>query len=170
MADHGTVEVPLWAKDGTIRAYALVDEADADAVLAHRWCLNAGGYAKRAVQHCNRHETILLHRQLMGLGRGDPRRVDHRNLNRLDCRRSNLRLATHAENMQNQADFGNRGPKTSRYRGVTRRKDNGQWQAQAGLGKVHYHLGTYATEDEAARVVAAFRAERMPFSAEAAAA
>jgi hypothetical protein len=101
----------------------------------------------------------------MGLAHGDDRRIDHINRNKLDCRRSNLRLATHAENLQNTA--GNRGT-SSRYRGVTRRRDTGKWQAQAGLNGEYHYLGLFDDEAAAAAASSAFRAANMPFAVEAA--
>lgn len=168
--DSGTVEVPLCARDGSVRAIALIDAEDAERVLAYRWCLHPRGYAQRGVMRGGVRRTVLLHRQIMGLGYGDRREVDHVNRNPLDCRRANLRLATRAENMQNQSSAGNRGATSSRHRGVTFRKDCARWQARAQVGKVPRYLGLFASEDEAAAAVAAWRAEHMPFSAEARAA
>ena len=45
--------------------------------------------------------THYLHREVLGLTPGDGLETDHRNGDRLDNRRSNLRVATRAQNAQN---------------------------------------------------------------------
>lgn len=162
------VEVPLRARDGSVRAVALIDDEDAEWVLAHRWYLQ-DGYARRNVWPDGKYGrciAVQLHRLLLGLEHGDPREGDHVNRDTLDNRRSNLRIATHAQNMQNVARSGNRGS-SSRYRGVGWSKPHRKWKAQAQIGGRKYYLGLFDEEDEAARAVAAFRAEHMPFTVEA---
>lgn len=163
----GTVEVPLRGRDGALRAVALIDAADADAVLAHRWYLDARGYVRRNVPIAGGQgqATVRLHRELMGLTRGDPRKVDHVNHDPLDNRRANLRVCSHAENLQNREG----GYGRSRYRGVIWLKSAGKWQAQVNFGGKNHYLGRFTDELEAARAAAEFRAAHMPFSQEAAA-
>jgi hypothetical protein len=157
-----TVEVPLRGRDGGIRAVAIVDVADAEVVLAHRWNL-ADGYASRSFREGGVVKTELLHRFLMGLRPGDARQVDHRNLDRLDCRRANMRVVTKAQNQQNLAAGGVPGT-SSRYRGVSWNKATGRWRAQAKVAGRKHWLGDFHDEDEAGRVAAAFRAAHMPFA------
>ncbi len=69
----------------------------------------------------------------------------------LDCRRANLRLATHKQNA------ANRGPQknnTSGFKGVAFDKKNGThpWMAFFKLDGIRHHLGYFATPEEAARV------------------
>src|SRR4051794_15318456 len=88
------VAVPLHGR-GVIRAYTLVDLADEPLMRGRRWHLMNTGYAR-----ANRSGGGMdyLHRLLFGLADGDEREVDHINLDKLDNRRGNLRLATRAEN------------------------------------------------------------------------
>lgn len=158
------VEVPLRRRDGTVRAFALVDAADAERVLAHRWHVATKGYAIRNVPGRHR-RSEFLHRFLMGLEHGDPREVDHRNHDKLDCRRANLRVTTRAQNQQNRR----RGYGTSNYRGVSWHVASGHWRARAKLNGREVYLGIFSSEEGAARAAAAFRAEHMPYSSDAAA-
>ncbi len=158
--------IPLRARDGSIRAHAIVDSTDAAWLNQWRWSLCAG-YASRkesrSVSDRPHARTLLMHRVLLGLTAGDPREVDHINRDKLDCRRANLRAVTKAQNRQN---VPGRSGGTSRHRGVFFEKKSGKWRAQVQVaGHIHI-LGSFTTEDEAARVATAFRATHMPYSME----
>lgn len=143
------IRIPLRARDGSVRAYALIDDEDAH-LAAFAWRCH-GSYAARSPG------TVLLHREVLGLVPGDGLQGDHINGDKLDCRRTNLRVGTQALNGQNIL-------RTSRYRGVT--FEAGRWRARATLGGRNKHLGRFNTEQEAAVAAAAFRAQHMPFANE----
>jgi hypothetical protein len=83
-----------------------------------------------------------LHRLILEAQRGEL--VDHLNLNGLDNRRENLRLATKAQNSQNRLAYGKSG-----YKGVT--LDNGRWRSQIFVGGKNLNLGRYKNRENAAR-------------------
>lgn len=139
-------------------AWALVDEADVPLIQDHIWRLHNAGYAHTWVDR-GAHRGMGMHRLIMGLEHSDGLEVDHINGDRLDNRRSNLRVVTHAENAQNHPS--RRG--TSIYRGVYRNK-RGRWIAQGKLNGAVTYLGTYDTELEAARASATWRRANLPFS------
>ncbi len=156
-------KLALHARDGSLRGYATID-----AVNAHRWYLDGRGYVVRALQLPDgRWSARKLHRDLLGLKRGDRRQGDHRNHDLLDNRRSNLRIVTNAQNGQNR-NGAYRGS-TSRHRGVCWAGREAKWRVTACVDGRRFHLGYFDDEQEAAGVAAAFRAEHMPYSAEAAA-
>jgi hypothetical protein len=155
-----TERIPLRTRDGRVRAYALVDADDLPGLSAWRWSYS-GGAAVRAVRIDGRSRTVLMHRQIMGLEHGDPREVDHRNADRLDNRRSNLRVCSHAENHQNRSAVEGA---SSRFRGVCWDRRMGRWQAKVKLNGRTNFLGYYEIEEDASAAVERFRAERMPFS------
>lgn len=136
------VRIPL------TRGYsAVVDTADADRVVAAGpWCAAPNGrtvYAHRRVVRSNGIATTEgMHAFLTGVDR-----TDHVNGDGLDNRRSNLRRATHGQNMANKVRYRNN---TSGFKGVSRRQ-NGRWFAQIQCQGNHRHLGYFATAEEAAR-------------------
>jgi hypothetical protein len=147
--------VPLHAQDGSVRAYSLIDRADAPIAEAYRWWLGGDDYAISLISG----ETIYLHREIMGLTYGDPLVVDHKNRQRLDNRRSNLRVVTKAVNAKNRS----KRVGSSLHKGVYWKKPDplhrtrGKWYARIIIDRKMIHLGGFETEDEAAAAVEAGR-------------
>ena len=159
--DDTTVRVPLRAKDGSVRAYALIDATDADWVNQWRWCLNSNGYAKRRQVVDGRQIMVLLHRELLGLIHNDGLEGDHRNRNRLDNRRGNLRVVTRAENRQNRSS---RVVATSSHRGVYWKAAGQKWAATITVGGKRFHLGYFTNEDDAHKAAQEARSRLMPYA------
>jgi hypothetical protein len=129
---------------------SLVDEADVEALsgfnwlsCVKRWTNKKGEQRERAYALANSpNGVIYMHRFLMNAPKG--LEVDHRNGNSLDNRRSNLRLATHGQNISNQKGWAKSG-----FKGV-RQMRNGRWSATAShSGKTH-RFGQYVTAEDAA--------------------
>ena len=119
---------------------AIVDDQDYEWLSQFKWYYCPVGYAAR--RQNGKH--IYMHRLIAGAKPGEY--VDHINRNKLDNRRSNLRICTRQQNQHNQ------GPRrgTSRYKGVSYRKDTGKYSAQIHFNGKKISLGSFATEDEAA--------------------
>jgi hypothetical protein len=119
---------------------------DARALSCLKWhvTLSRAGlcYARRYI---GGGKSEVMHRRLVSAVEASF--VDHRNGDGLDNRRSNLRIATKSQNNANRHVVLGR----SRYRGVFA-GHRGKWRAAvtAGGGRNHY-LGSFATEEEAAR-------------------
>src|SRR3954464_1039854 len=86
--------LPLGGRRGPLRGHAIIDDADAHLVAGRTWYLDASGYAQSETK-----ERVRLHRLLMQPPFGFE--VDHRNGDKLDCRRANMRIVSHAQNAQN---------------------------------------------------------------------
>lgn len=112
----------------------------------------AGGYP---AIHIHR-RIVRLHRWLMSSELADApvgTTVDHRDRNRWNLRRSNLRVCSQAENSRNRSKPRNA---TSAMLGVSRSGKG--WAARYYTGRTKYSrsIGTYRTEEAAARARDAF--------------
>lgn len=161
MQDAPYRPIPLYRRDGTVRALAIVDADDYPRVEARRWCLSGNGHVYTTGPRPEK-EVTHLHRLLLGLTAGDGMEGDHINGDPLDNRRANLRIATKGQNAQNKQRLHplNR----SGIRGVSWDKARGRWRASATLEQRHIYLGRFDSKEEAAQVVAEWRAAHMPFA------
>lgn len=156
--------IPLHRRDGTVRAFVTIDVGDAW-ITQWRWSLSRGGYAMRTTRRGGGRRgpstTILLHRLLLALERGDRRQVDHVNGDRLDCRRANLRVVPgHAANRQNVVLTGG----SSAYRGVSWDKRTRSWRAGLKVNGRSVWIGRFDDEVEAAKAAAEARRAMLPYS------
>jgi hypothetical protein len=138
----GFVEVPL-----TQGYVAIIDAADADAVLAHKWCAQVtprSVYARRSVRRPDGQKTSqYMHTFLTGYGR-----TDHRNGDGLDNRRVNLR---EAEARQNSWNVRRHVDSTGGYKGVSWHRRDQRWIAQIAANGTRTYLGYFTIAEEAAR-------------------
>jgi hypothetical protein len=155
--DDSICEIPLYARDGSVRAHARVDPGDWFVLARYRWCV-CEGYA-----FSGRRGLGLMHRVIMGLQPGDRRLVDHRDRDRLNNRRSNLRITDDVGNGQNTPPRHG----TSKHRGVHWHTARRRWIACAHIDGRKHHIGDFTDENAAGAAAAAFRAVYMPFSDEA---
>lgn len=133
-----TREIPL-----TKGQVATVDAHDFDHLSQWKWhCCN--GYAARRVGKNG--EYVYMHRQILSAPAGVD--VDHRDSDKLNNTRSNLRICSHLENMRNSRK---RTCKTlSTYKGVSFDRKNQRWEAYIQIDSRKVSLGRFDTEIEAA--------------------
>lgn len=162
MTGDDAVRIPLRDREGAVRAYAVVDAADAEAVNRWRWHLARVGYAARSEHNRGDRRMVYMHRELMGLTSDNSLEVDHIDRDRLNNRRSNLRILTHAQQLQNQSPQTN--PRTSRYRGVDWHSQHRAWRARIHIAGKSRHLGLFADEAEAAEAARAARLKEFPYA------
>jgi hypothetical protein len=127
---------------------ALVDAADFDWLSQWNWCANQGRYAVRQSHREDRADGkrgfIHMHREILAPPVG--MYVDHVNGDGLDNRRANLRVCTRQQNAQN----GRGDLRADKLRGAFAIKD--RWQAIIIANGHRHYLGTFRTQEEAARV------------------
>lgn len=134
---------------GIIGGSVLVSPPDYRLAKVYRWRVNKDGYAGVWVYdaQAKRGRSLLLHRLVCRVA--DDVLVDHKNRDRLDATRENLRPATPSGNSANRAKI--RKGTSSRYRGVTLHAATGKWQAGAKQFDTFHHCGLFESEEAAAR-------------------
>lgn len=145
----GVVAIPL-----TKGEFCVVDEADAEMVLQHRWYTNDRGLGYRYAIRTAPSGSEYLHRLIAGAERGEV--VDHINGNTLDNRRDNLRVCTHQQNIFNCKCR----PSKSGFKGVYLYHDKRRWAATITVGGKRTWLGLFDDPKEAARAYDAAAKER----------
>lgn len=152
-----TIRIPLNSRKYP-GLYALIDEADYELVGQYRWhpkVAESGNiYAATTDRTKGQKITIRMHRLIAGADSSEF--VDHANMDGLDNRRDNLRIATRSENNANRPGRYKDGALTSRYRGVYRETDTRRntprsfWKAKCcAKNRVVLHA-YFPTEIEAA--------------------
>lgn len=148
------VEIPL-----TRGFVALVDECDAEHVLARKWWATSAPrgpvYAVCSRPGDEKRGRIWMHRFILDAPRDYV--VDHRDGNGLNNCRDNLRFCSIFENAANRRQITRQT--ISGFKGVARRRDTGKFQAQIMCKKEKHYLGVFVTAEEAARAYDSAAAE-----------
>jgi hypothetical protein len=129
------------------RGEVLVDAADLELVSQYRWHFLKGGYAGAHGKASDRTQTVLMHRLI--LDAPSDMQVDHINGDRLDNRRSNLRICTIAENRRNRRIDGRNN--STGFKGVIKATGYERWRAEIRLNSQTIRLGRFGSPEEAAR-------------------
>lgn len=149
----------------------LIDTSDFEKVDSYpgtwfaSWCPKTATYNVYGVTTIKgKRKNFYLHRFLLDAPKGII--VDHINHNTLDNRRSNLRLVTNAQNMQNRKG-PNRNNQSSGHRGVTWDKNRKKWVVKIAPNGKTINLGRFDDKRKAIQVAVQAIAQYMPFSLEA---
>lgn len=133
------IRIFLYNKDGNKVAEAIVNKDDYNLIKEYKWCLDKNGYVKNSKQeYLHRiitRETILY--------------VDHINGNKLDNRKSNLRVCSNADNLKNRVKLPSNN--TSGILGVRYRSDRSKWYAEIQVNNKKMCLGSYIDKEDAIR-------------------
>lgn len=138
MKEHCNVGI-IYLSKGQI---AVVDIEDYEELNKDKWYASyspkLGGYYAGAVKR-------LMHREIINPG---DKIVDHKNRKTLDNRKSNLRVCTRRQNMQNRKD-------TKRFPGASYHKKKEKWVAQIKIKGRKKHL-SYAPDPITASIIYEF--------------
>jgi hypothetical protein len=137
-------------------AVTLVSPEDAEAVTPFSWAL-ANGYAGAPNTSTTTRQAVpqrlLLHRLVMERVLQRPLNphelIDHKNRDKLDNRRGNLRLATKSQNAFNSVLSR---AATSKFKGVFCVKDRTGWNVAITADPVHMKVYSIPSEIEAAYI------------------
>jgi hypothetical protein len=128
-------EMTIYNKAHNPIAVALIDIDDVIEISKHRWCLTTGKYVMTKINR----KTLKLHRFI--LSPPENMEVDHINHNKLDNRRSNLRIVTKSQNQMN-----------SKAKGVYWSSVRQKWFAGLTKNKKSYTKGYFNDIQDAIRV------------------
>jgi hypothetical protein len=121
--------------------YAIVDKEDYAKLATHKWRAKKDGNTYYAVSTLNK-KTLLMHRIVLNLKKGEGPHVDHKNRNGLDNRKINIWPCT---NSQNQINAVHR----ERAIGCTYNKTAKKWQAQIKIKGKRIYLGVFNKKEDA---------------------
>lgn len=132
---------------------ALVDDEDYEYLNQWKWQVLKKKYTQYAFRKKQRNQakqTLLMHRVIMGLSGNN--QVDHIDHNGLNNQKYNLRICTNGQNQMNKRAYGK-----SKYLGVYfnyrkgKNKTTKHIISNITLNKKNVYLGTFKTEEEAAK-------------------
>lgn len=134
--------------------YAMVDDNDFERLNMHKWRLHPQGYACTSIwlKGTGKGTVAVMHR--MVLVPQDGMDIDHKDQNKINNQRQNLRIVTRSQNMSNVRKIKD-DTAHSQYKGVSRLKRfnlKKQWLAYIRLDYKTYYFGYYEDEREAAHV------------------
>lgn len=132
----------------TKNKYALVDDEDFDYLNQWSWHLDIGGYAtswEKGKTHKTR-KHLFIHRLVAKTPQG--MFTDHINGDRLDNRRSNLRVCTYSQNRYNT--FKTKGRYISDYKGISRELTSKSWRVGIMVNKKQEVIYGFKNERHAA--------------------
>lgn len=128
---------------------AIVDAEDYESLTQWKWHFNKGYAVRKAyvgvVDGKEKYKNIRIHRLVIKAP--EDLQVDHINGNRLDNRKSNLRLCSAYQNNLNRCGVKNT---SSKYKGVSWRGYINKWTAQIEVNGKYKHIGCFYDECDAA--------------------
>lgn len=122
--------------------YAIVDETDFEWLSRWKWhaCWSSCTGTYYADRGTSKTGNIRMHREILGLPRGDNRQVDHREPgNTVDNRRKNIRIATRS---QNQANIRVHKASASKLKGAHFNKRRDRWYSTITVSGKRIYLGS----------------------------
>jgi hypothetical protein len=130
--------------------FAVVDRKDVRKVSRYSWYVHTTPtgkrYARTTIFVQGKKRWLWMHHLCISLKAGEI--CDHRDGNGLNNRRANLRRSTYTNNARGMRVR----PHSSRFKGVSWRKNRRRWISQIELsGRRNLYLGSFRLEIEAAR-------------------
>lgn len=120
-----------------LKEKAIIDLEDFDRVKNHKWYLSNLGYVRTKTKI-----DVALHHFVLNVVPKKGKYIDHKNMNKLDNRKNNLRFCTKGENSANSKL---RIDNKTGFKGIFEYKPN-KWEARIGKK----HIGVFSSPREAA--------------------
>lgn len=137
--------------------FVFIDEIDAERICKSVWHLGPGGYAARGSYDTETQKSrpVFMHIDIMGTP-PNGFQVDHKNRNKLNNTRENLRFVNQSQNNQNASK---RADNKSGYRGVWFDTVTKRWCAAVKFGKTRTWCGRFKS-----KVLAALAYDKAAFN------
>ena len=145
-------EIPVKCPGGGY-VHALVDDGDAALVRTYTWHRTArdGRVCAPLPRLLGRQRQTSLPRLILGLHRDDEICVLHLDGDKLNCRRSNLKMASRSQVMQAYCSRG------VGLRGASWSRHNRKWRSQVTQNGRQNHIGYFDSAEEASAAAAEWR-------------
>ena len=128
---------------------ALVDDADFDWLNNYNWFYMSAqrdsGYAMRNYRKENGKQSLMTMHELL-IYRFPDMEIDHKDRNKLNNQKANLRSVTRSQNQRNKGLTKNN---TSGYKGVHWNKSRNTWVATVALNGRPVYLGSFTNKKDA---------------------
>ena len=135
-ADYASVDVGK-------NKVSLIDLDDVDKIKNNNWYIHKAGMVMSRISS-DKH--VKLHRYIMDFPTGKD--IDHINHDKLDNRKSNLRICSHKQNARNTKKMIKET--SSIYKGVSFRSNYNNWRSFIKTNEKQIHLGIFENEIDAA--------------------
>ena len=127
------------------------DLEDYDKIKDCCWRINSDGYIIGRFNN----KDVMIHKVIMNLVSDNSKEIDHKDRNKLDNRKDNLRVASTRQNLLNK-NLSSKN--TSGITGVSFRKKQKTWIARISVNEKPIWLGSYIDKEDA--IVARLKAEK----------
>ena len=117
----------------------IIDESDLNVVSKYKWYLRGDGYVAANIKR----KTVYIHRFIMDAPKGIS--IDHKDRDKLNNSKENLRMCAHSENMDYYAK--SKGRKGSIKKQVS--KNSVYWYGEVRSNHQRYITTTCETEEQA---------------------
>lgn len=134
-------EVILYDKFNNEKARAIIDLDDMDLISQYKWSLDNSGYARTRSPI-----SISMHKLIMSASDDDI--VDHKDHNRLNNKKENLRICTQSQNEMNKSIQSNN---SSGFAGVYQTK-GGLWATQIKINGETIPVATSSSFEKAVKI------------------
>lgn len=122
----------------------LIDDSDYELIKPYKWHIISGyAQAETGNREKGTRKTIRMHRLIMGF---PDSLIDHKNQNKLDNRRENLRPCNRSTNGMNRGAQVN---SKSGVKGVCWEKRKGHWRVTITKNKKQKHVGSFHDIEQA---------------------